>query len=72
MPATAPSTLQRLGLGDFDHEMASTRRILARVPDEHFDWRPHAKSGTLGTLASLWLFADLKPAGELVATLWTG
>ena len=46
MTATAPSTLQRLGLGDFDHEMASTRRILARVPDEHFDWRPHAKSGT--------------------------
>jgi len=52
MTATAPSTLQRLGLGDFDHEMASTRRILARVPDEHFDWRPHAKSGTLGNLAS--------------------
>ena len=51
-PATAPSPLQRLGLGDFDAEMASTRRILERVPDEHFDWRPHPKSGTLGELAS--------------------
>ena len=50
--ATAPSALQRLGLGDFDNEMASTRRILERVPNAHFDWRPHAKSGTLGTLAS--------------------
>ena len=53
MPApAAASPLQRLGLGDFDHEMQSTRRILERVPDEHFDWRPHAKSGTLGQLAS--------------------
>jgi len=48
---TAPS-LQQLGLGDFDNEMASTRRILERVPDEHFDWKPHPKSKSLGELAS--------------------
>src|SRR5205085_7942574 len=51
-PATAPSPLQRVGLGDFDHEMASTRRILERVPDGKFDWKPHQKSRSLGELAS--------------------
>ena len=50
-PATTPS-LQQLGLGDFDNEMQSTRRILERVPDEHWNWKPHAKSASLGDLAS--------------------
>ena len=50
-PATSPS-LQQLGLGDFDPEMQSTRRILERVPDEHWDWKPHARSASLGDLAS--------------------
>jgi uncharacterized damage-inducible protein DinB len=52
---TAPNaaqSVQRLALGDFDHEMATTRRVLERVPEEHWDWRPHAKSPTLGGLAS--------------------
>jgi uncharacterized damage-inducible protein DinB len=51
-PVAASSSLQRIGLGDFDAEMASTRRILERVPDEHWDWKPHPKSGTLGQVAS--------------------
>jgi len=38
-------------LPEFDHEMATTRRVLARVPDAHADWRPHPKSTPLGTLA---------------------
>ena len=32
---------------------------------------PYAVAIVAGTLGSLWFFADLKPAGELVATLWT-
>jgi len=50
-PSAQPS-VQRIALDDFDVEMASTRRILERVPDEHFDWKPHPKSKTLGELAS--------------------
>ena len=38
-------------LPEFDHEMGLTRRLLERVPEDRFDWRPHAKSMTLGQLA---------------------
>jgi uncharacterized damage-inducible protein DinB len=37
-------------LPEFDNEMASTRKTLERVPDEKLDWRPHAKSMTMGGL----------------------
>jgi len=39
-------------LGEFDHEMATTRRFLERVPEDKFDWAPHPKSMKLGDLAS--------------------
>ncbi len=39
-------------LPEFDHEMANTRKTLERVPDEKFGWKPHAKSMTMGQLAS--------------------
>ncbi len=39
-------------LPEFDHEMASTRRTLERVPEERFGWKPHGKSMSLGRLAS--------------------
>ncbi len=45
------ATLVELLLPEFDAEMASTRRVLAAVPEEKFDWRPHAKSFTMGRLA---------------------
>jgi uncharacterized damage-inducible protein DinB len=38
-------------LAEFDMEMANTRRTLERLPDDKFDWKPHAKSGTLGWMA---------------------
>ena len=46
-----------MGLGpsmlpEYDHEMAGTRTTLERVPEEKLAWRPHAKSMTLGALAS--------------------
>jgi len=40
-------------LSEFDKEMASTRRLLERVPDEKGEWRPHEKSFPLGHLAQL-------------------
>lgn len=38
--------LQELG-----QEAATTRRLLERVPEDKFDWRPHPKARTLGQLA---------------------
>jgi uncharacterized damage-inducible protein DinB len=44
--------LAALLLPEFDAEMATARRMLERVPDGKSDWRPHAKSMTLGRLAT--------------------
>jgi uncharacterized damage-inducible protein DinB len=38
-------------LPEFDREMGITRRLLERVPDGVFAWKPHEKSMTLGRLA---------------------
>ena len=38
-------------LPEFDQEMATTRKILAAVPEGKNDWRPHARSMTLARLA---------------------
>jgi uncharacterized damage-inducible protein DinB len=38
-------------LPEFDHEMSTTRKLLERVPEDRFDWKPHAKSFPLGQLA---------------------
>ena len=38
-------------LAEFDHEMAVTRKVLERVPEDKFGWAPHQKSMTLGRLA---------------------
>jgi uncharacterized damage-inducible protein DinB len=35
-------------LPEFDQEMASTRKVLERVPDDKLDWRAHPKSNTIG------------------------
>lgn len=37
---------------EFDHEMASTRQMLACVPSGQFAWAPHHKSASLGKLAN--------------------
>lgn len=39
-------------LPELDMELANTRKTLARVPDEHLEWRPHEKSWTLRELAT--------------------
>jgi uncharacterized damage-inducible protein DinB len=45
-------SLAEVLLPEFDDEMASTRRLLACVPDGKTTWRPHEKSMTLGRLAT--------------------
>jgi uncharacterized damage-inducible protein DinB len=39
-------------LPEFDREMATTRTMLERVPEDRANWTPHAKSWTMGELAS--------------------
>lgn len=38
-------------LPEVDEEMASTRKLLERVPEDQPEWRPHAKSMKLARLA---------------------
>jgi uncharacterized damage-inducible protein DinB len=38
-------------LPEFDHEMATTRKTLERVPEGKPDWKPHDKSMTISRLA---------------------
>lgn len=38
---------------EFDQEMATTRRLLERVPTDKGTWKPHEKSFPLGHLAQL-------------------
>jgi uncharacterized damage-inducible protein DinB len=68
-------------LPEYDHELATTRRVLERVPEAEFGWRPHARSMTLGQLAGhvanipFWLSATMNApfydvtAGDKEATL---
>jgi uncharacterized damage-inducible protein DinB len=37
---------------EFDHEMASTRKVLDRLPEDRYDWKPHQKSSSVGELAT--------------------
>jgi uncharacterized damage-inducible protein DinB len=39
-------------LAEYDHEMATTRKLLERLPDDRLSWRPHAKSMSLGGLST--------------------
>jgi len=61
-------------LKEFDHEMATTRRLLERVPGDKAEWKPHEKSFALGHLAQLiagmpgWISPTLhKPFIDLAA-----
>ena len=35
-------------LPEFDQEMANTRKVLERIPEDKLDWQPHPKSHTIG------------------------
>ena len=38
-------------LPEYDRETETTRRVLERVPESAFEWKPHERSMTLGALA---------------------
>ena len=62
-------------LPEFDHEMATTRRVLERVPEPQFGWKPHEKSFSLGDLTGhisnipFWCTMTLKDTSLDLATL---
>ena len=37
---------------ELQHEAAGARKVLERIPEEHYGWKPHAKSMSMGRLAS--------------------
>jgi uncharacterized damage-inducible protein DinB len=45
--------LTDLFLDELEREAASTRRVLERVPEGRYDWKPHEKSMTMGRLSTL-------------------
>lgn len=44
-------TLKEIAFGDLERELAVTRVVLERLPQEHYEWKPHEKSMSLGRLA---------------------
>src|SRR3954468_11285981 len=44
-------TISQMLLPEFDQEMASTRKLLANLPEDKLDYKPHPKSMALGRLA---------------------
>ena len=53
-------------LPEFDHEMAVTRKVLERVDGTQFGWQPHAKSMSLGRLATH--VAEIPQWGQTILT----
>ena len=45
--------LSSLLLPEFDAEIATTRTVLERVPEDRIEWRPHEKAFPMGHLAQL-------------------
>src|SRR5213594_3908735 len=44
-------SISQMLLPEFDQEMANTRKLLERVPEDKPDWKPHEKSMSLSRLA---------------------
>ena len=45
-------SLTKTLIAEIEHESAGTRKILERIPQDKFDWKPHPKSNSLKALAS--------------------
>jgi hypothetical protein len=46
-------TISALLVPEFDHEIAVTREVLKRVPDERAEWKPHPRAFPMAHLAQL-------------------
>lgn len=50
--ATGSNNIASAFIAELEHEAATTRKCLERIPADKFDWKPHEKSMTFGALAS--------------------
>src|SRR5438270_6624243 len=57
-------------LPDFDREMANTRKVLERVPEDKLDWQIHPKSHTIGWNANHLAEIPGWVEGTLTAPAW--
>lgn len=55
---------------EFEQEMVNTRRMLTQVPDDKLDWKPHAKSNSIGWNASHLVEIPSWVAGTMADTKW--
>jgi len=44
-------SLKDIAFSDLERELTLTRTVLVRLPEEHYGWKPHEKSMSLGQLA---------------------
>lgn len=63
-------TYAEMILPEFDQEMASTRKVLERVPEDKLDWKCHPKSNTIGWNANHLAEIPSWVAGTLEGTEW--
>lgn len=49
---TAQQTIGQSLVPEFDQEMAGTRKVLERLPDDKLDWKAHEKSNSIGWVAN--------------------
>jgi len=45
-------SIAELLVPEFDQEMAGTRKVIERVPEDRLTWKAHPKSNTIGWVAS--------------------
>ena len=45
------TSVKEIAFADLDRELARTRKVLERLPEAHFAFKPHEKSMSLGRLA---------------------
>ena len=57
-------------LPDFDREIANTRKVLERVPEDKLDWQVHPKSHTIGWNANHLAEIPGWVEGALTAPSW--
>ena len=50
--ATGSNNIASAFIAELEHEAATARKCIERVPAEKFDWKPHEKSMSFGRLAS--------------------
>ncbi len=63
-------TLSELILPEFEEEMAGTRRVLERVPNDKLSWKAHPKSNTIGWVASHLVEIPGWVEGTMTQTEW--